>query len=114
MVHSPLGLIMNTRFIIIVALLIYGIISPGKVHAEVYIDIGLAYIDEVDVVTRGKVNLGGFVVEAEYTSSLEVKDWVPMLRVGFIHNGWAIEYDTIGAPSLYIPRINIFYRGQWK
>lgn len=114
MVLSPLGLIMDTRFIIIVALLIYGIISPGKVHADVYVDIGFTYIDEIDVTTSGRLEIFGQTVEAEYTTSLEVKEWVPMLRVGFIHNGWAIEYDTIGAPSLYIPRINLFYRVQFK
>lgn len=112
MVHSPLGLIM--RFTLIVLLLVVHMITSRQAHAEIYIDIGIAYIDEVDVISKGKVNLGGFVVEAEYTTRLEVDDWVPMLRVGFIHKGWAIEYDTIGAPSMYIPRINLFYRSQWK
>jgi hypothetical protein len=85
----------------------------NKARADVYVDIGMAYIDTVDITTSGRVNLFGYEVEAEYTTRLEVEDWVPMLRVGFIHNGWAIEYDVIGAPSQFIPRINLFYRAQW-
>ena len=85
-----------------------------RAQSDVYVDIGVTYIDEVDVTTSGRLNLFGVEVTAEYTTRLEVKEWVPMLRIGYIFNNWAIEYDTIGAPSLYIPRINIFYRAQFK
>lgn len=107
MVHSPLGLIMKY---LIVLLLLFG----STAQADVYVDIGFAYIDEVDVISSGRVTVFGQEVTAEYTTRLEVKEWVPMLRVGYIFNNWAIEYDTIGAPSLYIPRINVFYRVSFK
>ena len=82
--------------------------------ADVYIDLGLTYIDNVDVVSSGRVDLFGYEVTAEYTHNLEVESLVPMLRVGFIHKGWAIEYDTIGSPDVMIPRINGFYRFTFK
>jgi len=78
--------------------------------ADVYIDLGFTYIDDVNVVSSAKVDIFGYESTAEVTHNLEVKSWVPMLRVGFIHNGWGIEYDTIGSPSVMIPRINGFYR----
>ena len=109
------------RFIIIVALLMYGIVGPTKVHADVYVDIGITYIDDVDVITSGRVDLFGYVVEAEYTSNLIVEGYVPMLRIGYtyrgdvgIFNGLSVEYDVIGSPSVMIPRINMFYRFEFK
>ena len=78
--------------------------------AGAYIDIGLTYIDNVDVVSSGRVDLFGYEVTAEYTHNLEVEGLVPMLRVGYNYKGWVIEYDTIGSPDVMIPRINGFYR----
>lgn len=118
MVHSPLGLDMRL-FLIIILLVLH--MSGKSAHADVYVDVGVAYIDEVDVITSGRVDLFGYEIEAEYTSNLVVEGYVPMLRVGYtyrgdvgIFNGLSIEYDAIGSPSVMIPRVNVFYRFTFK
>lgn len=112
---------MNIRFYIFLFLLLVHMGNFRKAHADVYVDIGITYIDKVDITSSARLDLFGTQVTAEYTTRLEVEEWVPMLRVGYIYTGnipifknLAIEYDTIGAPSLYIPRINMFYRFQFK
>ena len=86
------------------------LLVPFHAHSGFYIDLGLTYIDDVDVVSSGRVDLFGYEVTAEYTHNLEVEGLVPMLRVGYNHKGWVLEYDTIGSPDVMIPRINGFYR----
>lgn len=113
---------MNIRFYIFLFLLLVHMGNFRKAHADVYVDIGITYIDEVDVTTSGKASIFGYeVIEAEYTSSLVVEGYVPMLRVGYtyrgdvgIFNGLSVEYDAIGSPSVMIPRINLFYRFEFK
>ncbi len=56
-----------------------------------------------------------YIIKAELTSSLEVKEWVGMLRAGYLFkNGIGIEYDTLGTPKFYFRRLNIFYRVEFE
>lgn len=84
----------------------------APVYAGVYLDLGITYIDEFNIVQRATINFNDdYLIEAELTSSLKVKAWVGMFRAGYIfENGIAIEYDSIGTPDAYLRRANIFYK----
>jgi len=95
-----------------VLLLLFGYNSIA--NAEVYLDLGFTYVDDVNVVSSTRLRLLGHDVTAEVNHTLEVDNFVPMIRIGYMYKGFAIEYDTIGVPDLVIPRINTFYRLKFK
>jgi len=108
--------------IFVLLTIILGIsVYTNKARADAYVDLGVTYIDNVDVTTSGTVDLFGYELGAEYTSNLVVEGYVPMLRVGYtyagdvtIFKGLSIEYDAIGSPDVMVPRINAFYRFTFK
>jgi len=99
-------------FLGITALVWLFIFSSEAKAAGPYLDIGLSYVDELQVSERGYINFNDdYFIEAELSATLDVAEWVGMLRAGYLFkSGIGIEYDSIGTPDLYFRRWNIYYR----
>ena len=77
---------------------------------ELYLDLGVTYVPEVGIEQRGKITVGDYTVSAEASATLEVEAWAPMVRVGYIYNGFGVEFDEIFTGVTSIRRYNAYYR----
>lgn len=96
------------KFIVMLLLLL-----PLPVQAEVYIDLGMSYIKDIDVVSSISRSFNEFELTLSVDHTLEIDMVVPLLRVGYLKSGWGVEWDYIGTPKINIQRINLFHRWEF-
>lgn len=96
------------KFIVLLLLLL-----PLPVQAEVYIDLGLSYFRDIDVVSSVSRSFNEFELTLSVNHTLAVDQVVPLLRVGYLKYGWAVEWEYKGVPDLNIQTINIFHRWEF-
>lgn len=83
---------------------------PAQAAGELYIDLGAAYVSELQVREEASVTFGDYTVSAMATATLDVDQYAPMARVGYIWHGFGVEFDAVGVPDISLRRINMFYR----
>jgi len=81
---------------------------------EFYIDLGVTYVDKLEIKEQASITFGDFTVSAERSASLEVKELVPMVRVGYMWKNYGLELDYAGYSSANIKRINLYHRFSFK
>ncbi len=86
----------------------------AKAGGELYLDIGATYVKEFGVTERLSVSIGKYTISGEASATLDVDAYSPMVRLGYLYNGFGAEVDTVGVPSQNLVRYNVYYRFSFK
>ena len=95
---------------IALALILILALFASPVSAGLYIDLGVTYVDELGIKESTTFEFAGQTVSAEASATVDVDEYVPMLRIGYLWRSIGLEYDTIGTPTKNLQRVNLYYR----
>lgn len=84
----------------------FTIIFSSAAQAGIYIDVGLGWIEEVEVTTSHHTHI--------IKTSLPVRDAYIVLRGGYRWKNWHNELETIGNEERTFSTFKTYYRMEWK